>query len=348
VVGAADKQDIKKLGRILVDFVNAATIDEACFSYFDHIRNLFSFGPSFENQIKKAFPSPRSFAEPLNEIEKALLEFILKESTILQYLNQQFSRIDYELESYDPHNRTISLVSLKWERDDAKDLMNDAGRQGVRLNSGGFLDSLMLLGLSAVDGPISVKIDAIKDEIKDIMEPDTQDQIKQLIEVGHSIDELACEFSEKRLKHLYDLAPARLAIVGLQAKIEKIRAETRSIFEMITAGKALGEIPAFLNLLEIYNSMPKNQVALGDNDVMITVPPIHESKYLRIDAVQDWPDVLADDFVYCLVEFFRHEKGRKYLRKCQACHNYFVPNRLNIQKFCKPKCRQSSYRRKSR
>jgi hypothetical protein len=50
-----------------------------------------------------------------------------------------------------------------------------------------------MMGVSAVDGPISVKLDALQDEIKDLLVPTAVNQIKKLLEIGRKIDGLTSD-----------------------------------------------------------------------------------------------------------------------------------------------------------
>jgi len=52
-----EKEIIKRYGQLIVDFTNAESTDEACFSFFEHIQKLLSFSPAFLKQIERIFPT---------------------------------------------------------------------------------------------------------------------------------------------------------------------------------------------------------------------------------------------------------------------------------------------------
>jgi hypothetical protein len=339
VVYSFKKASIKEHGKILTDFANAHAIDAACFTYFENIQNLLSFTPDFGKQILKIFPSLQSFLEPLNYTEKTLLKLISEEFQIIDYLNTQFSSIDYELTSYDSHNRMLNLMSSKWERSEPDNQTSEMVSRMEENGIDGFLNTLKMLGISAVDGPIAIKIDAIADEIKNHMGKETMDQIKNLMKIGRVIDESTSGFTENRLKNLQDLTQQFQVIDNFHQEIEKIQTDLRDILEGIVGGLSLKDIPMFLEFLKVYNSMQNKEIVISDNDALISLAPMNATNYLQINGVNAWSDVLLNEVAFWTVEFFRHEKAKRYIRKCSACSTYFIPNRLGKQKFCRKSCR---------
>jgi hypothetical protein len=330
---------MKVQGKILIDFANADSTDAACLTYLENIQALISFQPGFARRIQKTFPSLQSFLKPLNQTERTHLEFIANESKILADLNARFLNIDYELTGYDYYHRTLSLMSMKWERRTSDNETSDTASGREADGSSGFLNTLKMLGISAVDGPIAVKIDAIADEIRDHMGKKTMDQITKLMNIGRNIDELTSGFSEERLNLLQDLTRQFQAINNFHKQIENLQVRLRDILEMIAAGKALRDIPALLEFLQVYNSMQPNEVVISDDDALVSLAPISEENYLLIKDVNGWHESFFNEITFWTIEFFRNEKNRHYIQKCPACSNFFIPYRPGKQKFCRKRCR---------
>jgi hypothetical protein len=286
MVNPMEKERIITIGKILVDFANAETTNSACNTYFNNIKNLFNFSSKFDEHIKAVFPSLDSCFEPLNKTEKSLAELIIRESTLKDYLNQQFIPIDYELETYDPFNNALNLVSLKWDRNlseaaSEKTALLDENRQSI-----GFLESLKGLGVSAVDGPISIKIDALMDEINDLMGSTAVSKIRELMDLGRKIDILTTDFTEQRLKELYELCEVIRNILKLHSKVEKLQADIKTILETVATDKSLTKSTIFLSFIDRYNSLPKGELLISENDVLVQMPPINENSYFQIDNIE--------------------------------------------------------------
>jgi hypothetical protein len=108
--------------------------------------------------MKRQFPSIMTIAAGLSEDEKRLLNIILNKNEIVDQLNTQFKLINYGIENYDPRARTIKVISLEWNRDTGGNKLKEAESGLAAPNSGGFLQTLKLLGLSIDDGPVTINL----------------------------------------------------------------------------------------------------------------------------------------------------------------------------------------------
>ena len=76
-----------------------------------------------------------------------------------------------------------------------------------------------MLGLSIVDGPVSIKIDAIKGEIENLLGPLAAGQILNLIMAGHEIEELILKCGDDKYNDLQMLAEEHREVFNFHIKI---------------------------------------------------------------------------------------------------------------------------------
>jgi hypothetical protein len=328
-----------KYGQFLVDFANADSTENAVLSCFNNLQQNFSFPPDFYEMVKNLYPSMNVIAVLLSEADQKLLEQVLKKNAIISGLNELFKSINYTIEDYDPLSRTVSLMSLEWNRAVNGDLPQDSAGDPGDPDGGGFLQTLKLLGLSIVDGPVTIKIDAIGTEIKTLLGSQAGEQIQRLIEVGHVIEELIIDFKAGRYQELHLLAEEHREVIEFHHQIEDIQTDCRQILNMVIEGRPFKEIPALAAYVDTYNSAAAHRLTIGDDNCLLTQSFINERKYLTIKEVDGWLGVLRNDTAYCLIEFLKSEKSRKSLKKCRTCHKFFMARQPKIQKFCTKQCR---------
>ena len=328
----------KKHGKLLVDFANAKDTDEACLSFLDYIPGLFAVTPQAIYRIQKTFPMLGSGSGLPGGSNKKLLELFLEKRRLIAKLNERFSEINYAIDDYDPLKSTLSLMSLDWERGAADPLQEGDTFNAENLEKGGFLETFKLLGLSIVDGPVTIKIDAIKEEVETRMGPNTLDQINQLARIGHTISELMTGADKDNLNDLDAISEKSQKIFELHKKIGHLQAECKELLNPVGTGHSLNQNPALLHFLDIYNAMPTNQMAIGDDDGLVPLAPIDENMFLGVKKICGWYDVFLNTLAYCVVGFFKSKRARSFLRNCQQCEKFFIARQGN-QKFCAPACR---------
>jgi len=328
----------KKHGKLLVDFANAEDTDEACLSFLGNIHGLFSVTPKTVDQIKKTFPLLGSGSGLPGGSDKELLELLLEKKQLITKLNERFSEINYAIDDYDPLKSTLSLMSLDWERAAVDPLQEGDALDAEDFDNGGFLQTFKMLGLSIVDGPVTIKIDAIKEEVETRMGANTLAQINHLARIGHTISELMTGADKERFNDLNTISEESQVIIKLHKKIENIQTECKKLLNSEIAGHRLNQNPALSHFLAIYNDMQTRQITIGDDDGLIQVLPIDENIFLDVREIGGWYDVLLKAFAYCAVEFFKSKGAKKKLRNCLQCKKYFIAKQGN-QKFCAAACR---------
>ena len=330
----------KKWGQFFIDFVNADTSENAVLSYFTNLQRHFSFSDDFGNLVKNLYPSINVIAGLLGRADKTLLELILKKNGILNRLNEQFKSINYAIENYDPFSGNISLVSLEWNRESGVNI--PAGDHiGVDDTDGGFLETLKLLGLSIVDGPVIIKLNAVKNEIEALLGPHAVGHLNQLINIGCVIAESSAVVDQDRYNELHLLAQEHREVVNFHSQIEGIQIDCKQILEMILEGRPYGQIPNFDYYLELFNNAGSHRLTIIGASRLLPVPLFEEDRYLEIREVEAWLHEILNAMAYCLIEFLKTGKNKNFLKKCLNCQQYFIARQPKTQKFCKTACRLS-------
>ncbi|MEJ2168125.1 MAG: hypothetical protein P8X90_21605 [Desulfobacterales bacterium] len=330
----------KKFGHLLVDFINAAGTENALHSFFYNLQSYFSFSADFYQRVKDLFPSINIFAASLNKDEYKLLDLILMKNRIVEKLNEQFKLINYSIKNYDPFSGTISLISLEWNRDKGGKKQKEAEIDPPEPDGGGFLQTLNLLGLSIVDGPVSIKIDAVRGEIEALLGPLAAGQITNLVQAGHAIGELLPGLSAGKYEALCSLAEEHRELLDFHKSVAGIQSDCEEVLRMLISGRPYHDIPCLAAFLEIYNTAEYQRLIMADNNRLVAVFPIDERKYFAIREIDGWLEALKKVIAYCLIEFLKFDKNINYLKKCRTCSRYFIARQPKRQKFCGRKCRQ--------
>jgi len=334
------KNDLaKKYGRLVVDFVNAGSTDDAVLTFLRNLQGCFSFSYDFYDRMKQQFPSAGAVAGGLSDDEKKLLEIILDKNEIVAELNEKIRLIDYGIDHYDPRTRTISLKSLELKCDQGAGTTPKMGSGPNAAFGGGFLQTLKLLGLSIVDGPVAIKIDAIRAEIEEFLGPIAAGQLSSLIRSGHEIEEFVSKFGEGKYEKIETLAKERSEIFNLHKKIAAIRTDCSDILRMITQGRPFHDIPALVEFLAIYNQAGPHRLVIGSDNRLLTVFPIDEHTDFAVQGIQAWQGALQRIVAFCLIEFLKFEKNIAHLKKCLTCQRFFLARQPKIQKYCAKQCR---------
>jgi len=329
----------KNHGLLCVNFVNADSTEGAVFSFLRNLQRCFCVSLDFYERMKSRFPSVIAIAAALNEDEKRLLEIIVNKNEVVEQLNNQFKLINYGIENYDPRARTVKLMSLDWNRDAAASAPKAPESGPVSADGGGFLQTLKLLGLSIVDGPVTIKIDAIRAEIEECLGPVAAGRISNLIRLAHEIEDLISGLGDAGYEKLELLAQKHREIFDLDKKIAAIQREVGDIFRMIIEGRSFHNIPTLVEYLEIYNDADPHRLVIGAQNRLLPVFPIDEHEYVAADGIQGWLGALKKMIAYSLIEFLKSEKSRRYLKKCRTCRKFYMARQPKTQKFCTKQCR---------
>ncbi len=331
----------KKYGQFFIDFVNSDTTENAILSFLINLQQQFSFSDDFCNLVKNLYPSINGIASLLGQSDQTLLDLILKKNGIINRLNDRFKVINYAVESYNPFSENISLISLEWNRGNNGGLPSDDQQDGHD-SDGGFLETLKLLGLSIVDGPVLIKLDAVKNEIEALLGQQAAECLDQLAAIGCRIADSTADVDKSRYEELNLLAVEHREVVEFHSQIEGIQIDCKQILEMVIEGQPYDQIPNFDRYLKLFNNVGSHRVKINGGNQLTSVSLFEEHRYLAIKEVDAWLQEILNAMAFCLIEYLRSDKSRNYLKKCVTCRQYFIARQPRTQKFCRKACRLNS------
>ncbi len=332
----------KQYGQFVIDFINADTTECAILSFLLNLQRQFSFSDDFCNLVKNLYPSINVIASLLGQSDQILLDLILKKNGIINRLNDRFKIINYAVESYNPFSGNISLISLDWNRGNNGSMPPD-DEQGLSDSDGGFLETLKLLGLSIVDGPVFIKLDAVKNEIEALLGQQAADDLNQLIAIGCRIADSTAVTDRSRYEELNLLAEEHREVVEFHSQVEGIQIDCKQILEMVIDGQPYSQIPNFDHYLELFNNFGSHRMEINGDDCLMPVSLFEENQYLAIRDVDAWLHEISKAMAYCLIKFLKNGNNRHYLKKCPTCQQYFIARQPRRQKFCQKACRLNSH-----
>jgi hypothetical protein len=199
-----------------------------------------------------------------------------------------------------------------------------------------------MLGLSIVDGPVFIKLDAVKNEIEALLGQPATECLNQLLSIGCSIADSTADVDKTRYEELDLLAKEHREVVEFHSQIEGIRNDCKQILEKVIDGQPYSRIPNFDRYVALFNKSGSHKVTINGGNELATVSLFEEHRYLAIREIDAWRHEILNAMAYCLIEFLRSGKNRRYLKKCITCHQYFIARQPTTQKFCCKECRLNS------
>jgi hypothetical protein len=230
------------------------------------------------------------------------------------------------------------LISLAWSRQSNGNLPPDDYMRPADRGSG-FLETLKMLGLSIVDGPVIIKIGAVKNEIEALLGLQAAESLNQLIDIGCIITDSTADVDKDRYKELHMLAEEHHEVVNFHCQIEGIQMDYRQMLALVIEGRPYSQIPNFDHYLELFNNIGSHRIVINGGNRLMPVSLFEENRYLAIREVNAWLHEISNAMAYCLIEFLKTAKSKNYLKKCHTCQQYFIAKQPRTQKFCKKECR---------
>lgn len=327
-------------GQLVVDFANAKTTDEAVHEFFENLRRVFDFSPTFPEEAKTKFPSA-AFEEEEN-----------KTLAILPTLRPIFDLLGlaYEICDYNPGNETLTIIDLSHKK-----------------NTDGLTYKLKR------SKPYNISSREFESKIGKKMTPEIYKSIKALLELKNRLEEtkkntkhsillsllnrLVYDFPLRRhfeLEPINEMARNYEAIIRLHKNFYRLQKDIKELIEKTLRDDLRIEDETNpdepLNIfLSIYNSEKMTRVIFDEKGSLTEVPSFNEQDFLDMEDSIDYYGFSAtyDHFErllgYCFIGFIKSDENKAHLGKCYACQKYFIATRLNNQRFCSRQCQQKAY-----
>ncbi len=323
----AEKDKLKRYGKLVWDFSNSKTTDDILTSFFENLQSAFNFSSDFKEKALKRYPTKQMLIGSLSDKEYALFDLLLKRNEIFHDINNYEPSQNIEIIKYDPELLilTISIIA-KYEND----------------SDGNY---------SPITDTIHINEDEIEkkfNEIKHLIYEYTDDlleDIKELIKLCHQIEDMKPDVTKPYEEMELNADVYFKLIPGTHRLVANTQKELNIFLLQFIKSELTYKSKYFDNLLSIYNKIPKSKYAI-DNYKLIEINPLDEDYFLNNSSFS--PSFYTDanlfdtTISYCLIEYLKHPEyqGKERISVCQnpKCHCIFSKSKLNgKQKYC-PAC----------
>jgi hypothetical protein len=118
-----------------------------------------------------------------------------------------------------------------------------------------------------------------------------------------------------------------------QEVLAELQERWRMILGEIMEAKDLPRNQTLLDLLLVYNTVNRRELAVSDGGVLYEKPLFEESYFTERAGLAD--EYYHNVLVYAIVEFLKASGNQKKLRKCPSCSTFFIAGpRQSASKHC--------------
>ena len=306
------KQD-QHFGKLVVDFVNASTAEEAGTVFIRDAAAAFGFGHGFLEQALGRYPTLKLFEEGLSEADRELVDLLLEERRLLSVINNLPCNISLASYDYDG-NRVLTFkiqpLEPRWDREDPYE--EDIFR--VPVGTGGKAWLGEVAEMFDDRAPLSTEMDEVKEQLLAGM--------KEFIELGDRILAVRRAIPPERTHEAQKMAAFYISIQAEQEVLAELQERWRMILDEIIAAETLSRNHVLLDLLLVYNMVNRRELAVSEDGALYEKPIFEQSYFTERAGLAD--EYYHNVLVYALVEFLRARGNRDKLRGCPDCKTFFI------------------------
>ena len=335
---AISKQD-RLYGKLIVDFANTATVDDALFSLYENIQKAFGFSPDFQEKAKSVFPTIEYYKSQFSTWDVTLMMHLFEEKETLSALERKLWHPKMQFYGYDDTNKIFVFQKTEPEFDEKGRVINH----------------------TAIGDCLALSIDEVKKKIKSLSYgwsipkeslghvdiPDLVEKLNTLVRLREEkkkrySNDIIAEY-EEQIKSYSELIEAHTIIEGVKRTIRKV-------LEDICINRPLLEGLFSLVMLE-YNRVNINQVCLSKEGTLEKSVQTYERWLLLIDEEQTFSERfsrLRNTISCAMVEFLLNPANLNHLKKCKYCKEYFIAESKNRKRCYSDNCRKEYEKEKKR
>lgn len=326
------RQHSRRCGQIVMNFVNAKFTDEACDQLIVGIQQVYNVSSDFSENAIKAFPHIDELISSLTKQERTLLNYFYKEGPLIGSVAEELELLGYRYEDHDCQKQTLTFWEISWTDDALEDDSDDG---------------------PTYTGPITKRIDELKEPNGESMPPEILKEIRTLMEMGIKIQKLKDRMPEKRyceiktLSEYYGKCHSGYELIGDR------RNKLKKILNDIVNGKALSKNKFFDEFLRKYNFSCRPGIEIQSDDTLVYNSHFFkEAEFINLDFGPDvisysWPKPYDAAILNFFFEFLIISENKKLIHQCDECEKFFISKTVRKQRFCPGnKCRLSYHNRK--
>ena len=303
----------RHFGKLVVDFVNAPTAEEAGTVFIRGAAKAFGYGPEFLDEALKRYPTLKLFEDSLSAGDRELVELLLEERRLLSVINNLPCNISLASYDYD-RNRVLTFkiqpLEPKWDNEDPYE--EDVFR--VPVGAEGKVWRETLSEMFDERAPLSTDMDEVKENLLACME--------EFIEWGDRILAIRRALPPERTHEAQKMAAFYSRIKAEQEVLGELLERWRMILEEIIGAEDLSRNHVLLDLLLVYNVVNRRELAVSEDGAIYEKPFFEEGYFTERAGLAD--EYYHNVLVYALVEFLRAPGNRDKLRRCPSCETFFI------------------------
>jgi len=306
------KQD-QLFGKLVVDFVNASTAEDAGTVFIRDAAAAFGFGQGFLEQALGRYPTLQVFEDALSADSRGLVDLLLEERRLLSVINNLPCNISLASYDYDGE-RVLSFkiqpLEPKWDNENPYE--EDVVRVAVGTGGEKWLDEVA--GMFDDRAPLTTEMDEVREQLLACL-GDYIALTDRILAIRQSIPPEKTHEAQKMAAYYSRIQAEQEVLAELQ---ERWRMNLAELME----AQDLSRNQTLLDLLLVYNMVNRRETAVSEDGALYE-KPLFEPNYFTERAG------LADEYyhnvlVFAFVEFLKVAGNRKRLRKCARCEAFFI------------------------
>ncbi len=306
------KSDVH-FGKLVVDFANAPTPEEAGALFVRGAAKAFGYGPAFLKLALDRYPTLKRFEGALPAGDRELVGLLLEERRLLSVINNLPCNIALASYEYDQARELlfkIQPLEPKWDCENPYE--EDEVRISVGAEGKAWLDEIAEMFDDRA--PLTEEMDEVKERLLGCME--------EYIGLGDRILAIRRAIPAEKNHEAQKWAAYYSRIVAEQEVLAELLERWRAILGEIAQVQDLSQNPALLDLLGVYNVVNRRELAVGEDGALYEKPLFEERYFTEREGLAD--EYYHNVLVYAFVEFLRVPGNRGKFRQCPRCEAFFI------------------------
>ncbi len=300
-------------GRLVVDFVNASTAEEAGTVFIRGAAKAFGFGKEFLDQAIGRYPTLQLFEEALSAGDRGLVDLLLEERRLLSVINNLPCNISLASYDYDGERvLTFKIQPLEPKWDNENPYEEDILQVPVGVEGKVWRETVSEMFDDRA--PLSTDMDEVKENLLACME--------EFIELGDRILAIRRAIPPERTHEAQKMAAFYGSVQAEQEVLAELLERWRMILAEITGAECLSRNQILLDLLLVYNMVNRRETAVSDDGALYERPLFEPSYFTERAGLAD--EYYHNVLVFAFIEFLKVAGNRKKLRKCARCDAFFI------------------------
>jgi hypothetical protein len=316
------KQD-RHFGRLVVDFVNASTAEEAGTVFILGAAAAFGFGQGFLDQALGRYPTLQFFENVLSASDRELVDLLLEERRLLSVINNLPCNISLASYDYDGErvlNFKIQPLEPKWDNENPYE--EDVFRVPVGTSGKSWLAEVAEMFDDRA--PLTTEMDEVREKLLGLMD--------EYITLTDRILAIRRDLPPEKTHEARKMAAYYSRIQAEQEVLAELQERWRMNLGEIMEAQDLSRNQTLLDLLVVYNMVNRRETAVSDDGALYEKPLFEESYFTERAGLAD--EYYHNVLVFAFVEFLKVAGNHKRLRKCAHCDAFFIaaPGRSRAKK----------------